>query len=199
MFHCNIETADNYFRHGLFLMIKKILASCKNKSKKITLTDSQNEKTNIVFIDADADFFHQKLEGISKSKNKEALIIIVILNSNKSFLLSEFIDNTVSGIIYKTDAYIELSQKINKIFNSISQGDKLYIPSSEWPIYPYFDSNPFSLEESIVLELFKKGFSEDQISLVLCKDEKTVNRHKISAMNKLGEKNIVELFRQIGR
>ncbi|AJJ20925.1 Uncharacterised protein [Yersinia intermedia] len=60
MFFCNIDTTDNYYRYGLFILLKEILAKHLAIQPAI-LTKKLNKKTRIVFIDADSDFFIRRL------------------------------------------------------------------------------------------------------------------------------------------
>ncbi|AJJ18561.1 MULTISPECIES: helix-turn-helix transcriptional regulator [Yersinia] len=196
MFYCNIETMDNYFRYGLFILLEEALAK-NHVQQPAILAGNLSEETEIVFIDADSNAFYQTLEQACCLKRNESLTIFIILNSQNTFLLRNVEPNTVSGIFYKTDEEVEIVSKISQVLKLCAKKDASLTPSIEWPVYTGFHSEPFTSNESIVLELLKRGFSGSHISRILGKSEKTVSHHKRSAMKKLGVQNIVELFRQI--
>lgn len=61
MFSCIIKTTDNYFRHGLFILLKEALMDC-HVNANATLADDADWHTKMVFIDADSSYCHRTLE-----------------------------------------------------------------------------------------------------------------------------------------
>ncbi|ARB86442.1 MULTISPECIES: hypothetical protein [Yersinia] len=158
MFFCNIDTTDNYYRYGLFILLKEILAKHLAIQPAI-LTKKLNKKTRIVFIDADSDFFYKTFEHACNLKKTESLIIFIVLSCQNKSLLRNVIPNTVSDVFYKTDDKETITCKIRQTLMLYSEMKTPLTPYSEESVYAVFHPLPFTSHESAVLELFKRGFS----------------------------------------
>ncbi|OML07649.1 hypothetical protein BFI43_18890 [Yersinia pestis subsp. microtus bv. Altaica] len=120
MFSCIIKTTDNYFRHGLFILLKEALMDC-HVNANATLADDADWHTKMVFIDADSSYCHRTLEQTYQAyKNQQSGTpgIFIILRSKGALLPLNMSYNTSANILYKSDEQADIKSKIGVVIKN---------------------------------------------------------------------------------
>ncbi|WP_372559440.1 LuxR C-terminal-related transcriptional regulator [Yersinia sp. 1652 StPb PI] len=205
MFNCVIDVKDNYFRHGLFILLSETLAeyhteqgiSNEVNNGQITFSGTPNTQTRLVFIDADNTYFCQAFEQTIRLNQRWSPSVFIILKSRHVRQPREMVLDEVVRILYKNDEATDIKQKIREALISWALTKK---PATALPISGELgDGNDVRLVsltrcERVVIYLFGEGFTGKSISQILSKSEKTISGQKRSAMRKLDVCSDVELF-----
>lgn len=202
MFNCVIDMKDNYFRHGLFILLKEALAEYHAEwggETQIVLKNDLSARTRLVFIDAANDSFHQALAQTTHLKQHRPPGVFIVLNSKNARQPREVVLSTVTHILYKDDESADIKHKIRKaLLSPLSKKNDVHLltpcasnPENDTPL------GGLTKSECAVIDLFKQGFTGKDIAQILHKSEKTISGQKRSAMRKLGVRSNVALFRKI--
>ncbi|WP_074759353.1 response regulator [Pseudomonas abietaniphila] len=147
----------------------------------------------------------QKPDGLALisyiRRHFEALDVIVMSMFDSPALWRNLLDLGVRGLFDKQDSLTELDCALDTvcrghIYISPSIGDRLDTPACD----THTDS-ALSIREVEVVRLLYQGLSGRQIAERLNRSEKTVSRHKRTAMQKLGlihDSGLIEYGRALG-
>lgn len=208
MFNCVIDVKDNYFRHGLFILLNETLAEYYVEQGvdyrltlgDIVLRDAPNPQTQLVFIDAVNTSFRQAFERMGVLNPRRSPTIFIILKSRhvrrpRGMVLSEAV-----RILYKDDETGDIKHKIRAALIPWALTNKVALDALVSGVDDDAEDVPLMMltkSERVVVALFEQGFTGKDISQILSKSEKTVSGQKRSAMRKLGVHSDVALFRKI--
>lgn len=211
MFNCTIAMTDNYFRYGLFILLNETLAKYPSEPA-VRLTDTLNERTRVVMIDAESVSFNLLFTQACRLK-QSALLTIFIVSSSKSAFLPRLPrgtpPHTVADIVYKTDGKTEIKHKIRRALKPRGlQHRDVVVPRpvkarslpEKGALKPEVTARyavTLTPREAAIIELFKQGLTGKDIAQRLGRSEKTISGQKRSAMKKLGVRTNMALFHQI--
>ncbi|MDA5519045.1 LuxR C-terminal-related transcriptional regulator [Yersinia intermedia] len=211
MFNCTIAMTDNYFRYGLFILLNETLT--RYPSEPVArLTDTLNERTRVVIIDAESVSFNLLFTQACRLK-QNTLLTIFIVSSSKSAFLPRLPrgtpPHTVADIVYKTDGKTEIKHKIRRALKPRGLQHRDVAPSrpvkarslpekgAPKPEVTARYAAILTPREVAIIELFKQGLTGKDIAQRLGRSEKTISGQKRSAMKKLGVRTNMALFHQI--
>ncbi|MDA5494129.1 LuxR C-terminal-related transcriptional regulator [Yersinia intermedia] len=207
MFNCVIDIKDNYFRHGLSILLNEALAEYYLEQGRgyganqggVTLRDVPNTHTRLVFVDAANASFRQALERRPPLKPRQSPEVFVVLKSKCVCQPRMGMLNGVTHLLYKDDEAADIKHKIRAALMPWALAKKTAIDLSASSVYGDGDDVPLTMLtrcERVVIALLEQGFTGKYIAQILSKSEKTISGQKRSAMRKLGVHSDVVLFRQ---
>lgn len=208
MFNCVIDVKDNYFRHGLFILLSEALAEYRAEqgvshgvsNGKITLSDTPDPQTRLVFIDAGNTSFCQAFEQTTALNQCWRPGVFIILKSRYVRRPRGVVLGEVVRVLYKDDETADIKRKIRAALMSWFSTKSAAI---DLPVSGVSDDRDdvslmmLTRSERVVVSLFEEGFTGKNISQILNKSEKTISGQKRAAMRKLGVYSDVALFRKI--
>ncbi|HHX4812385.1 TPA: helix-turn-helix transcriptional regulator [Yersinia enterocolitica] len=208
MFNCVIDVKDNYFRHGLSILLNEALAeyyaeqgvSYEASQGEVILRDAPNTHTRLVFVDAANASFRQVLAQSTPLKPRPSPEVFVVLKSKRVRQSRMGMLGGAAHLLYKDDEATDIKHKIRAALMPWALAKKAVPDLSTLGMTG--DENGLSLAaltrgERVVIALFEQGFTGKYIAQILSKSEKTVSGQKRSAMRKLGVHSDVALFRKI--
>ncbi|MDA5494668.1 LuxR C-terminal-related transcriptional regulator [Yersinia intermedia] len=205
MFNCVIDVKDNYFRHGLSILLNEALREYYLEQGmtfgggrgEVILRDVPNIHTRLVFVDAANSSFRQSLEQSAQRKPCQSPEVFVVLKSKHIRHPHEMMLSSVTHLLYKDDEAADIKHKIRAALIPWVSTKKTVPVSGVSDDENAVCMTMLTRSERIVIALFEQGFTGKSISQILGKSEKTISGQKRSAMRKLDVHSDVALFRKI--
>lgn len=192
MLNISLINRDVYIRKGVSEIIKETLKDFA-VIYRVGTDPLRYRNSDILIMDGSqvSGAFELKIEQL---KNESVDLFIVLPNKNSTFSHEQLVCKKINTITYLflDDSLLALKEKIIQGLKDINTNSNRKV--TQRPQITCTVRRKLTVQEGVVIQYFKEGFTGGHIAKLLNKSEKTVSYQKRSAMKKMGVRNNIELI-----